>query len=87
MGAKTVASRIGCMGENIMNQIARHASKFRYFLLAMDEPLNMCDTSQLLVSIRGVDEDLNVTQELASLNSMHGTVTGEYLFNDVQKNI
>ena len=37
----------------------------------------MCDTSQLLVSVTGVDEDLNVTLELASLNSTHGTVTGE----------
>ena len=68
-----------------MNQIARHASKFRHFLLAMDESLDMCDTSQLLVSIRGVDEDLNVTQEFASLNSIHGTVTGEDLLNIKRK--
>ena len=75
MDAKTVARRIGCMGGNIMNQTASNASKFRHFSLAMDEFLNMCDTSQLLVFNRGVD--LNVTLELASLNSMHGTVTGE----------
>ena len=77
MGAKTVACRIGCMDENIMNQIASNVSKFRQFSLAIYEFLNVCDTSQLLVFIRGVDEYLNVTLELASVNIMLGTVTGE----------
>ena len=37
--------------------------------------------------IRGVDEDLIVTQELASMNGMYNTVTGEDLFNELKKNI
>ena len=85
MGAKIVARRIGCMGENIMIQIASNASQLCHLSLAMDESLNMCDTSQLLVFDRGVD--LNVTLELASLNSMHGTVTGEDLFNVKKKHL
>ena len=75
VGANIVARRIGCMGENIINQIASNARKFRHFSLAMGESLNMCDTSQLLVFNRGVS--LNVTLELAFLNSVHGTVTVE----------
>ena len=42
LGANTVARR---MGENIIGQIVSYASKFRYFSLAMDESLDMCDKS------------------------------------------
>ena len=51
----------------------------------MDESLDMCDTSQLLVFIRGVDEDLIIIQELVSMNGMYSTVTGEDLFNELKK--
>ena len=60
-----------------MTQIAKNASKFRHFSIAMGESLGRCSTSQLLVFIRGVDEDLNITQEQASLHRMYDTVTEE----------
>ena len=85
LGANTIARRVANMGENIVTQIAKIASKFRYFSIAMDESQDICSTSQLLVFIRGVDEDMNITQELASLHSMHGTVTREDIFNELQK--
>ena len=73
------------MGENIIGQIVSYASKFPHFSLEMDKSLDMCDMSQLLVFIRGVNEDLIVTQELASMNGMYNTVTGEDLFNELKK--
>ena len=85
LGANIVARRIADMGENMIGQIVSYASKFRHFSLAMNKSLDMCDTSQLLVFIRGVDEDLIVTQELASMNGMYNTVTGEDLFNELKK--
>ena len=45
----------------------------------------VCDTSQLLVFIRPVDSNFSVIQELAALQSMHGTCTGEDLFAEVKK--
>ena len=77
LGANTVARRIADMGENIIRQIVSYASKFRHFPLATDESLDMCDTSQLLVFIRGVDGVLIVIQEF--------TVTAEDLFNELKK--
>ena len=58
LGANTIARRIADMGENIMTQVAKCASKFHHFSIAMDESLDNCSTSQLLVFIRGVDEDI-----------------------------
>ncbi|PNF39911.1 hypothetical protein B7P43_G18083, partial [Cryptotermes secundus] len=48
---------------------------------------DVCNTSQLLVFFRGVDYELNVTQELASLHSMHGTTTGDDIFKEIQKSL
>ena len=47
----------------------------------------MCDASQLLVFIRDVYSEFNVTQELASVHSMHSTTTGKDIFNEVSKTI
>jgi len=81
----TVARFVKEMGKDIMNQLARKASTFRHFSIAMDDSLDSCSTFQLLLFIRGVDEDFNVTQELASLHSIHGTVTGEDIFSELMK--
>ncbi|GFS75484.1 uncharacterized protein NPIL_278161 [Nephila pilipes] len=51
----------------------------------MDESLDSCSTSQLLVFITGVNEDMNITQEMTSLHNVYGTVTGEDIFNELEK--
>ena len=85
LGANIVARRIRDMSTNLMEQIASHAKNFVHFSLAMDESTDMCGTSQLLIFIRGVDANLNITQELVSLNSMYNTRTGEDLMKEIQK--
>ena len=85
LGANTVARQIGDMSTNLMEQIASHAKNFVHFSLAMDESTNRCGTSQFLIFIRGVDANLNITQESASLNSMYNTMTGEDLMKEIQK--
>ncbi len=66
LGANTIITRrVADIGENIASQIAKNSSKFRYFSIAIDDSLDSFSTSKLLVFIRGVDEDLNITQELA----------------------
>ena len=37
--------------------------------------------------IRGVNLDFHITEELASVCSMHGTTTGEDIFMEVQKTL
>jgi hypothetical protein len=81
---KYIARRIENMGNNIVQQIVGKAQCFSRYSLALDESTDVCNTSQLLVFFHGVDDELNVTQELASLHSMHGTTTGDDIFKEIQ---
>jgi len=68
----TMQRRIGDIAGNIRKQLQDPASSFCYFSLALDESTDVSDIVQLLVFVRGVDCNFEVTQELAGLSSMHG---------------
>lgn len=47
---------------------------------------DITDTAQLLF-IRGVNANLEVTEELASINSLHGATRGENIFKEFEKTL
>jgi len=53
----------------------------------MYESTDVCDTAQLLIFIRGIDDNFNVYEELADLCSLKGTTTGEDLFKSIDKSL
>ena len=67
-----------------MLQIREKAKNLLWYSLALDESIDLSSTSQLLVYIRGVNLDFQMTEELASVCSMHGTTTGKDIFTEVQ---
>jgi hypothetical protein len=71
----TVARRVYDIAGNIREQLEKKFSEFVYYSLALDENWNIKNTAQLLVLIRCVNENFEVTQELAELCSMHGRTT------------
>ncbi|CAN7948344.1 unnamed protein product [Ixodes pacificus] len=87
LAPNTVPRRVEDIGTNITCQIAEEAKQFTHYSLALDQSTDVCDTSQLLVLIRGVDSEFNVTEEIASVHSMHGTVTGEDIFRELEKTV
>ncbi|CAM4600186.1 unnamed protein product [Lepidochelys olivacea] len=82
----TVACRIEDIASNIIFQLNEKAKKFEWFSLALDESTDVSDTLQLLF-IRGVGNNFEVTEEVASMHSMHGTTTGEEIFKEVEKSL
>ena len=50
---------------------------------AIDESTNEKDTTQLAIFIKGVDKELDETEELLSLQSMKDTTTGADIFSEV----
>lgn len=79
----TVQRRVHDVAADLTEQLVSRSSQFVYYSLALDESTDVKDTAQLLVFIRGVNENFEVTQELAELCSMHGRTTGEEICKEV----
>ncbi|CAN7937298.1 unnamed protein product [Ixodes hexagonus] len=71
------------MGQQSLCNLEDRAESFQCFSLALDESNDVCDTAQLLIFVRGADAKFEVTEELAALQSLKGTTTGEDIFNEV----
>ena len=73
------------LGENIVAQLQPKAENFLWYSLAMDKSTDLTSSSQLLIFIRGVNLDFEITEHLVSVCSMHGTTTGQDLFLKYRK--
>ena len=87
LSASTITRRIEQLGANVYSQLQVKAREFNYFSLALDESTDVQDTAQLLIFIRGVSADFEMCEELAALQSLKGTTTGEDIFEKVRETI
>ncbi|XP_057183089.1 general transcription factor II-I repeat domain-containing protein 2-like [Triplophysa rosa] len=83
LSASTVTRRIEEMGDNVYAQLQEKVKEFEFFALALDESNDVQDTAQLLIFLRGVNSNFEVSEELAALQSLKGTTTGEDIFGKV----
>ncbi|XP_055371840.1 general transcription factor II-I repeat domain-containing protein 2-like [Condylostylus longicornis] len=73
---QTVARRINDISTEICATLCLFSKNFVYFSLALNEATDIKDTAQLAIFIRGVDRQMNVTEELLKLGSLKDTTTG-----------
>ncbi|KAL4104099.1 hypothetical protein QTP88_019412 [Uroleucon formosanum] len=78
-----ITRRVEDIGGDLMTQLQIKSKTFKFFSLALDESTDVSDTAQLLIFIRGIDTDYNITEELASLESISGTTKGADIFEKV----
>lgn len=69
----------------MLRQLHIAAKDFVFFSIALDESTDVKDTAQLLIFLRGINNDYVVTEELLALASMKDTTTGADIFTEVQK--
>ncbi|XP_069498946.1 general transcription factor II-I repeat domain-containing protein 2-like [Ambystoma mexicanum] len=79
----TLTRRIEEMGDNLYQHLQNLTKKLSYFSLALDESNVVRDSAQLLIFIRGTNDNFKVTEELAALQSIKGTTTGEDIYEKV----
>ena len=79
----TVAERITDLAANLEDQIKAKSSSFESFSIACDESTDIGGIAQLAVFLRACDNDFNIFEELLELIPMHGTTTGQDIFNSV----
>ena len=50
---------------------------FQWLSIALDESTDIQDTAQLLIYLRGIDENFEITEKLLSMESLKDTATGK----------
>ena len=81
---RTVVRSIKAVGEDLTSQLKGLIPSFQLFSLALDESTNIDDTAQLLIFVRGISENFEITEELLSMESIKDTTTGEDIFECVE---
>lgn len=82
LSRKTVTSRVEAINKNLTSQLESKIGQFKFCSIAMDESADINDTAQLVLFIRGIDENFNITEELACMRSLKGTTTGCDIFRE-----
>ena len=80
LSRRTVVRRIDLISNQLTKQLMIASNHFVWFSLALDESTDEEDTAQLLIVIRGVNENFVITEELLCLESIKNTATGKDLF-------
>lgn len=80
----TIARRIEDLSTDVERQLRLRGKQFIAYSLCLDESIDVVDTSQLAIFVRGVDTDLNITEELLDLIPLRDTCTGEDIFRAVE---
>ena len=76
LSPNTVATRVTELAADVEKQLLATAKNFEGFSIALDESTVVSGTAQCAVFIRGVDCNLNVTEEFLELIPLKSTTTG-----------
>ena len=68
----TVAMRVVDLSQHVSCKLKTHISKCSYFLLALDESINVTDISQLMIFARQVDENFDFHYGLLAIHPLTG---------------
>ncbi|XP_006030981.1 general transcription factor II-I repeat domain-containing protein 2-like [Alligator sinensis] len=85
LSRRTIVRRVEDISENLHQQLKSKVNDFSYFALALDDSCDVKGTDQLLIFIRGITENFELTEELALIQSMKDTTTGKDLLEAVDQ--
>ena len=80
-----MARRIEDLSANLKLQLRDKACAFDFFSIACDESTDATVTAQVLIFLRGVDDNFCCTEELLDMMSLKGTMTGRDIFEAVSE--
>ncbi|XP_049794777.1 general transcription factor II-I repeat domain-containing protein 2-like [Schistocerca nitens] len=87
LSKQTMSCRILDMAADLDTQFRKKAESFVAFSLALDESTDISDCAQLAVFVRGVDMELQVTEELLDVIPLDYTATGSDIFEAVCESV
>lgn len=83
LSRRTIVRRMDEIAENIKGSLFDKIKDFEWYSIALDESADATDTAQLIIYVKGIDDNFEITEELLSLESLKNTTTGKDFFNSV----
>ena len=83
LSRRTVTRRVEMIEEDIASMLKKTAETFSSYSLAPDESNDIRDTAQLLLFIRGINDNFEITDEFLAMESLKGQTRGEDLYERV----
>lgn len=85
LSRNTISEPVDQLFINYKEQLVKRSREFIAYSLAEDESTNANDVTQLSIFIHRVDPSLSMTGEFWALHPMHGTSTGQDLYQEVSR--
>ena len=73
LSRRTVTRRIEQIDEHLANELKGKADSFVFYSLALDESNDVRGTAQLLIFVRGINDNFEIIEELLAMESLKGT--------------
>ncbi|XP_067933035.1 general transcription factor II-I repeat domain-containing protein 2A-like [Watersipora subatra] len=83
LSCRTVTRRVELIGEDITSNLNKKAEPFTLYSLALDESNDVKDTAQLFISILGINDTFEMTEEFLTMEPLKGQTRGEDLYDRV----
>ena len=81
---QTIARQNEEIGKSIKRCLESKAANFKFYALAMGDGTDATDAAQLAIFIRGIDDEYNVTEEMAPLVPLKDTTQSRDLYEAVK---
>ena len=72
LSARTVTRRIETLSSDVRRSLKDRCGNFELFSIALDESVDVKDTAQRAVLLRGVNSEFEILEEFARLYSIKG---------------
>ena len=84
LSRQTIARQIEETGESVGRSLESKAANFKFYALVMGDNTDATDMAQLAIFIRGIEDECNVTEEMASLVPLKDMAKSRDLYEAVK---